>query len=47
MTEFDAERALPAEPPQVADDVPEADTLEQQRVVPLDDDSPAAGLARE
>jgi hypothetical protein len=30
MTDFDAEQPVPPEPPQVADDVPEADALEQQ-----------------
>lgn len=37
MTEFDAERPVPAEPPQVADDVPEADALEQQSVLDVED----------
>ena len=37
MTEFDAERPVTAEPPQVGDDVPEADALEQQSELGAED----------
>lgn len=37
MTEFDAERPLTAEPPRVADDVPEADALEQLSGLDVED----------
>lgn len=38
MTEFDAEQPVAAEPPQVGDDVPEADALEQQNDVGVEEE---------